>query len=52
LIGESPARQANLRPLPRLIGFVPTDAQPEPAGDDRGVLDADPILPVDPATCQ
>ena len=38
---KSPARQADLRPLPRLVGLSPADAQPQPAGDDGDVLDAE-----------
>ena len=33
------ARQADLGPLPRLVGFAAADAQPQPAGDDGDVLD-------------
>ena len=32
------ARQADLSPLPCLIGFSPNDAQSEPVGDDADVL--------------
>jgi hypothetical protein len=34
-----PARQADLGPLPRLVGFSPNDAQPQAAGDDCDILD-------------
>jgi hypothetical protein len=35
------ARQADLSPLPCLIGFSPKDAQSEPVGDDSDVFDAE-----------
>ena len=34
-----PARQADLRPLPRLVGFATADAQPQPVGHDGDVFD-------------
>ena len=36
----SPARQADLGPLPRLVGFAAANAQPQPAGHHGDVLDA------------
>ena len=33
------ARQADLGPLPGLVGLAPADAQPQAAGDDGDVLD-------------
>jgi hypothetical protein len=37
--GVFAARQADLGPLPRLVSFAASDAQPEPAGDDGHILD-------------
>jgi hypothetical protein len=36
----SPARQADLGPLPRLVGLAAANAQPEPVGDDGDVFGA------------
>ena len=33
------ARQADLRPLPRLVGFAAADAQPEPISHDGDIFD-------------
>ena len=38
-LGVPAARQADLRPLPGLVGLAPADAQPQPAGDHGHVLD-------------
>jgi hypothetical protein len=35
------ARQADLGPLPRLVGFSPIDAQAQPVGDRDNVLDVE-----------
>jgi hypothetical protein len=36
-----PACQADLGPLPRLVGLSPPNAQPQPTGDDGDVLDVE-----------